>query len=249
MKNQLSNDVERWQLVKRFYLIDTISGRRKAKESGAVGGDNEQLTTISYAKSIELRIQINDDYENSNEVNKISTPLMVIEYETIDLTNLSDSKSKLKALNVDFTFTIKFSKRPDVAFFFQIILPIFILLACANSLMQTIFYRIREQKSEFDCSILVNFSITLLSNLSNVLALFAFSLSCYVFLIYKTQTNVIELILPLKREQNIIGILLAIALTFKVNYLTFFTTLRVQCFMSRRSELLHAISTVYSSLL
>lgn len=220
------DDAERWQLVKRFYLIDTLSGRRASSSSSSVGESSEpppNLSTISYAKSIEMRIQINDDYESSNEVNKISIPLLVIKYETIDMTNSSfaggkPSTKQPKSLNVDFTFSIKFVKRPDVAFFFQIVLPILILLACANSLMQTIFYRIREQKSEFDFSICANFSIILLSNMANVLAILAFSLAFYVFLIYKSQTADIELLLPLKREQTIIAILLAVALTFKVSF-------------------------------
>lgn len=235
------DDAERWQLVKRFYLIDTFMGR-KASTSGSgggggptngagVGGDNEpqlSLSKISYAKSIEMRIQINDDYENSNEVNKISIPLLIIRYETIDMTNSSSAsggkssqQQQSSPLNVDFTFSIKFVKRPDVAFFFQIVLPILILLACANSLMQTIFYRIREQKSEFDFSICANFTIILLSNMANVLAILAFSIAFYVFLIYKTQRNEIEILLPLKREQTIIAILLAIALTFKVSFSSF----------------------------
>lgn len=215
---------------------------RKASTSGSgggggptngagVGGDNEpqlSLSKISYAKSIEMRIQINDDFENSNEVNKISIPLLIIRYETIDMTNSSSASGgkssqqhRSSPLNVDFTFSIKFVKRPDVAFFFQIVLPILILLACANSLMQTIFYRIREQKSEFDFSICANFTIILLSNMANVLAILAFSIAFYVFLIYKTQRNEIEILLPLKREQTIIAILLAIALTFKVSFSSF----------------------------
>lgn len=176
----------------------------------------DRYTQISYVKSIELRFHILDD-ENADEANKINIPLMVMEYGTLNLTNFTSIKSpSVDAFNVDFTFKIKFTKRPNLNFFFQIILPILILLAFFYALMQTFFYKVRQQKIEYDFAILLNFFVNFFANISNVLFAFILALSCYVFFIYKTQSSVIKITLPLEREEEAIGIMLAIALVFKV---------------------------------
>ena len=142
---------------------------------------------------------------------------MVMEYGTLNLTNFTSIKSpSADIFNVDFTFKIKFTKRPNLNFFFQIILPILILLAFFYALMQTFFYKVRQQKIEYDFAILLNFIVNFFANVSNVLFAFILALSCYVFFIYKTQSSVIKITLPLEREEEAIGIMLAIALVFKV---------------------------------
>lgn len=216
-------------MVKRFLLIDTTSGRQSASE-GKNDGDEapkfyDRYTQISYVKSIELRFHILDDDEKADEVNKINIPLLVMEYGTLNLTNFSSHKAPLAdAFNVDFTFKIKFTKRPNLNFFFQIILPILILLAFFYSLMQTFFYKLRQQKIEYDCAIFLNFIINFLANISNAFFAFILTFSCYVFFIYKTQSDVIKITLPLEREEEAIEVMLAIALVFKVRCmkLTFF---------------------------
>jgi hypothetical protein len=126
--------------------------------------------------------------------------------------------SSSDAFNVDFTFKIKFVKRPNLNFFFQIILPILILLAFFYALMQTFFYKVRQQKIEYDFAILLNFVINFLANISNAFFAFILVFSCYVFFIYKSQleSNVIKITLPLEREEEAVEVMLAIALVFKV---------------------------------
>jgi Meckelin (Transmembrane protein 67) len=212
--------------VKRFFIIDTTSGRQFTSDGKNTNSDEakfyDRFTQINYVKSIELRFHILDD-ENVDEVNKINIPLMVIEYGTLNLTNFSSSikSSFADAYNVDFTFKIKFVKRPNLNFFFQIILPILILLAFFYALMQTFFYKVRQQKIEYDFAILFNFTINFLANISNAFFAFILAFSCYVFFIYKSQSSVIKITLPLEREEEAIEIMLAIALVFKVKSMNF----------------------------
>lgn len=213
--------------MKRFFLIDTTSGRQLTSHGKNTGDDEPtkfyyRFTQITYAKSIELRFHILDD-DNADEVNKINIPLMVIEYGTLNLTNFSSNiKASLsEAYNVDFTFKIKFIKRPNLNFFFQIILPILVFLAFFYSLMQTFFYKVRQQKIEYDFAIFLNFTVNFLANISNSFFAFILVFSCYVLFIYKTQSSVIKITLPLEREEEAIGVMLAAALVFKVNYLKF----------------------------
>lgn len=229
------DDIEKWQLVKRFFLIDSVTGRININASAVVDDDEmkfyEQFSQISYVKSIEVRFQLSssadndaDDDENSDEINKIGIPLVVIEYGTLNLTQIASIiKSSSYAdednfYNVDFTFKIKFTKRPNLNFFFQIILPIFILIAFFYSLMCTFFYKISQQKIEYDLAILVNFIINLFANVSNAFFMFVLIFIGYVFFVYKTQSSVIKIMLPLEREESMIEILLVFAIIFKVGY-------------------------------
>ena len=114
--------------MKRFFIIDATSGRQFTSDGKNTDGDEaakfyDRFTQINYVKSIELRIHILDD-EKPDEANKINIPLMVIEYGSLNLTNFTSNikSSSADAYNVDFTFKIKFVKRPNLNFFFQIAL-------------------------------------------------------------------------------------------------------------------------------
>lgn len=187
----------------------------------------EQFSKITYVKSIEIRFQLNspendaDDDENSDEINKIGIPLVVLDYGTLNLTQIASIMKSSHAdddrlYNVDFSFKIKFTKRPNLNFFFQIILPILILVAFFYSLMCTFFYKIKQQKIEYDLSILLNFIVNLFANISNAFFVFVLVFIGYVYFVYKTQSSVIKIILPLEREEGMIAILLVFSIIFKV---------------------------------
>jgi hypothetical protein len=226
------DDIEKWQLVKRFFLIDTISGRINAMSGNGSDDDEmkfyEQFNQINYVKSMEMRFQLSsaageeEDDENSDEINKIGIPLLVIEYGTLNLTHIVKSSSNTdddRLYNVDFSFKIKFTKRPNLNFFFQIILPILILIAFFYSLMSTFFYKISQQKIEYDLAILLNFIINLFANVSNAFFAFILIFIGYVYFVYKTQSSVVKIMLPLEREEGMIEILLVFAIIFKVGIL------------------------------
>lgn len=176
-------------------------------------------------KSIEIRFQLNspENEDNPDEINKIGIPLLVLDYGTLNLTQIanimkSSNVEHDRLYNVDFSFKIRFTKRPNLNFFFQIILPILILIAFFFSLMCTFFYKIRQQKIEYDLSILLNFIVNLFANISNALFIFILVLIAYLYIVYKTQSSVVKVMFPLEREESILGILLVFAIIFKVKY-------------------------------
>lgn len=217
--------------MKRFYLIDTISGRQQILDGkNTVTNDDdddkakfyEQYTQISYVKSIELRINIDENRdENSNAINRINIPLLILDYEILNLTNVgnnikSSPQDETNQYNVNFSFKIRFIKRPNLIFFFQIILPSFIAISFFYALLQMFFYKVRQQKLEYDLIILLNFIINLLANISNALFGVILLYVSYVFVIYKTQSKELKILLPLESDEENIGILLGFALGFKV---------------------------------
>lgn len=249
-----NDDIEKWQLVKRFFLIDAVTGRNSNGNvmNGSINdnyGDDEtkfyeQFTQITYVKSVEIRFQLSpesdaDDDENSDEINKIGIPLVVLDYGTLNLTQIASivksSSSHVdddRLYNVDFSFKIKFTKRPNLNFFFQIILPILVLVAFFYSLMCTFFYKIKQQKIEYDLSILLNFIVNLFANISNAFFVFILIFIGYVYFVYKTQSSVIKIILPLEREEGMIQILLVFAIIFKVGFLSTCNILAITLFIA-----------------
>lgn len=81
--------------------------------------------------------------EDPKQINRIKIPLLILEYGTLNLTNVaSNAKSsppENHLYNINFSFKIKFIKRPNLNFFFQIILPSLLFFAVILSLLQGIF--------------------------------------------------------------------------------------------------------------
>lgn len=150
-------------------------------------------------------------------MNRIKIPLLILEYATVNFTNATNElKSSEGLIHVDFTFEITFIKRPNLNFFFQVVLPALTTLSILYSLLQTFFYKLRQQKTEYDFAVLLNFLINLLANISNALIAQIMIFCCYVFFVYKTQSHLVKMMLPLKEDEKRIGILLVLALSFKV---------------------------------
>lgn len=216
--------------MKRFFLIDTISGRQSVESGKNTPRDDdsreklyERFSQINYVQSIELLFFMDRDDEKPDEINRISVPLLVIEYGTLNLTHVANIKllssgvaDESELYNINFSFKIKFVKTPNLNFFFQIILPILSSLAFLYALMQTFFFKVRQQKVEYDLAILSNFIINLLGNIANAFFAFILMFTCYVFVVYKTQSDEIKIMLPLKREEKIIEALLVVSIICKV---------------------------------
>lgn len=171
-----------------------------------------------------LRFHLPDNDEDVEESNKIVIPLLELEYATL---NLSEVAEKLKQngstlnpedyYNVEFSFKIKFDKKCQFSFHMEILFPILVILAFFHSLMQTFFYKIRQQKLEYDVGLLFNFFINLISNVATAFFLFVVIFVIYIFVAYKMQKKHVTVLLPLEKEENLIEILLYFALVFKVS--------------------------------
>lgn len=226
LRNLQNDDIEKWQLVKRFFIIDTVSGSLTSSMKDTLDDDtnfSEKYTQINYVKSVELNFQLKSDDDtddNTDEMNKINIPLLVLSYGKLNITErvkeFRNAIDESDMYNVEFTFKVKFGKKPKFNFLFQILLPVVIMLALLYSLMQTFFYKVRQQKIDYDLPILFNFIINLLSNMSNAFFIFILIFVNYVFFVYKTQTVKVRIILPLTHEQNVIELLLYFAIIFKV---------------------------------
>lgn len=175
---------------------------------------------------MELKFQLADNEDDPEESNKIMIPLLTVDYNFLNLTEISARLKQNGSLlidedfyNVEFSFTVKFDKKCHFSFHLEILLPILVLIAFFHSLMQTFFYKIRQQKLSYDVGLLFTFFINLLSNVATAFFFFVVIFSIYVFIAFKTQLVRVDVLLPLQKEENLVEIFLYFALVFKVRRL------------------------------
>lgn len=200
------SEYETYQYVKRFFMIDTITGLNSNIKEDPVRQYSANMWRMQYnfircIKSIAIDLNIN------NAGDRISLPKFTIQYADI---YFNDSKFNDY---VDFQFSITFHKHYSFNGTFEIILPIFILLSFINAIVCSMSYKLRQNKMEYDFEIFVYFTIQLCSNVATSLFIIAIILSLIIFFIYKTQ-SVVTIMIPV-HEHRMIEIFVAIAFSLK----------------------------------
>ncbi|XP_039432530.1 meckelin isoform X2 [Culex pipiens pallens] len=203
-------DPEKWQLVRRFLMVDALSGlnenyKGKLYDEESLG---EKYHFVRYAKRIELDIRLHLDHEKNP--NRIAVPLLKVEYQMV---NTSQSETFFDGL-VECEFHVTFSKKYSFDSLLEILLPIFILLAFTMTLFQTFCHKLRQNKLYYDMEIFANFVVYLCSNVATALLAVTVIVALHVFVTYKTQQNV-KLLLPVEVE-SALEIFVYLAFSFKL---------------------------------
>lgn len=99
-----ADNVEDWQLVKRFVLLDVLSGKNPAYRDDCDRAVEATLLDkynyIRYVKSLELRFKVRG---SEKWPNRIAVPLLILEYETFNSTHSND--------RIPFEFKVSFQKQ------------------------------------------------------------------------------------------------------------------------------------------
>lgn len=98
-------------------MIDTFTGKNQTYRSRLYAPDNifEKYQSIRYVKRIELQFQLNENHYYFG--NKISVPLLTIEYAYIDMRDFRWANN----FDVDFEFRVTFAKEFDIGIFLHVI--------------------------------------------------------------------------------------------------------------------------------
>ncbi|XP_055544180.1 meckelin [Wyeomyia smithii] len=205
-------DPEKWQLVKRFLIVDTLSGMNGNYKPRMYCKDplHEHFDFIRYVKKVEFDIRLHANHDKNP--NRVTVPLLKLEY---GLVNMSQSKSEsFPEETVDFEFRITFSKKYNFDSLLEILLPIFILLAFTMTLFQTFCHKLRQNKIYYDMEIFANFLVYLCSNVGTALLAVTVIVAVHVFVTYKTQENV-KILLPVE-VQSALEVFICVAFSFKL---------------------------------
>lgn len=112
--NNENKHQEKWQLIKRFYLMDNKNGKNMSYEKNVYSSDDNILNmynTIKYLKDIRLEFNILKD-------NKMSTPLLILEYNEIKSTDLK--KKNETEFYMQFKFSVIFKKSYSFGYLLEV---------------------------------------------------------------------------------------------------------------------------------
>lgn len=106
------NKPEKWQLIKRFYLIDTKTGVNKSYEKNFYSDVNilRKYSTIKYLTDVRLEFQIQKD-------NKMSSPLLILEYDEVNSTVFQKNETEIF---LKFKFSVIFKKSYSFGYLLEV---------------------------------------------------------------------------------------------------------------------------------
>uniref|UniRef100_A0A1B0CTN3 Putative meckelin n=1 Tax=Lutzomyia longipalpis TaxID=7200 RepID=A0A1B0CTN3_LUTLO len=200
--SNMNDNPEAWQLVRRFFTVDLVSGLRSGYINKMYEEDKlqEKFDYIRYLTDVEMRFRVKAD-------NKLSTPLLILKYGEYN------TSQKISQPTIDFHFSVTFFREYEFESLLEILLPIFILLAFVLAIFEAIAYKTRQHKLIYDLDVFCKFMVFLMSKIATALFAIVFIISIYIHFTYKTQKQ-IRLLLPLPVEKLLI-ILTGIALVLK----------------------------------
>ncbi|XP_037038516.1 meckelin [Bradysia coprophila] len=204
------NNREKWQLVKRFFLLDTFTDRNSTFRKQTYNDRNElqRFKSFRYAKDVELIFTITTDH--TTYPNRISVPLLKVNYGEVNITNLN---GKSFSVYVDFRMQIKFVKNYDLNSMFDIVLSILLVTAFIYSLFRAYCYKTRQQRQYYDVDIFVKFLVYLCSYVGNALFAQGTFISIYALIVVRTQ-SIVKMLLPVK-EQDVVEVFIHVAVALK----------------------------------
>ena len=197
------DEPRRWQLTRRFYLIDTLSGIEYKQSSK--DAQNERARVMRYASSINLKIELRDQ-ENYGA---IYPPLITIEYDEIS------EKDYLQNADVEISFSVTYSMnqwktKQDLS----ISIGVLCCFAVLWSMFRTWGHAKRDGKQAIDGVIVMKFIILSFGYIANVFFLINVGAAIFWFITFKNQ-SVLNIMLPSSDLETMFIIYIAIALFLK----------------------------------
>ncbi|XP_076222752.1 meckelin isoform X2 [Nomia melanderi] len=188
--NRNTNDILQWQLVRKFFLIDNISGYK----------------TVRYMKSLNIIVNV----QSSEARDKIFPPLFIVEYT--DITQEQISKNTDITLNYKIKFVLK---NNSISFIFKIIIGIFLGLAISFSAIKTWNHNKQHCIVFSYIKTLFWLFIYAVGTAGTTIIISLISLCIYIFIFYKGQTTP-YIIFSDDISESIIIAFTAIAFLFKL---------------------------------
>ncbi|KAK3890444.1 hypothetical protein Pcinc_005601 [Petrolisthes cinctipes] len=196
-------DQKKWQLTRRFFLFDNLSGRETlpptanndgAESASSVTEDDRTVNrakVVRYAKSLEITIQLREGDGHG----QIYPPLIRISYGEVPRKYYGSDRKVRLSLSV--TYTMDFSKiHEDLS----IAVGVTSALAVLWSLVGAWGWCRRCGKLGIDIPTIFQFLVITCGNLANVFFLVMFFACFYLMVFFKRQDVVHLLLLTLKQE-------------------------------------------------
>ncbi|KAF7993147.1 hypothetical protein HCN44_005928 [Aphidius gifuensis] len=203
-QNNNVNSIKKWQLIKKFFTLDTVTGYSTIIESvNSSYYKSSELIVIRYLKSLKILIKLQD------ERGKIYPPIFIVNYGELKTSDIKNN------IDVSIDYEIVFSLTDDR--FNHIIFiasGILIGIAIIFGILKMLSYH-RRNDTKNNLYIIIWFIIYCLGSIGNVLIIVTLSCCIYIFIFYKGQ-SILHILLPDNDDEWIIKICTIIAFGSKL---------------------------------
>ncbi|KAK6624732.1 hypothetical protein RUM44_011592 [Polyplax serrata] len=200
-KGNQENDRMQWQLVRRFFLVDKLSG----VQSDETQSWNRIPRVTRYAKSITLNVKL----VGQEEEGKIFVPYLDVNYG--EITREEIERGDLVSLS----FSVVYEMDNSLSHALEVSMGVFSGLAVVWSGIQTWSHTKRSGRVAIDFVTIGQLLIFTCGNLANVFFFIVFCACLNFFIFFKGQ-SVIHVLLPREDQETVIKLYIIFAFLLKI---------------------------------
>ncbi|XP_012263397.3 meckelin [Athalia rosae] len=205
--NKEQTDASGWRLVRRFFIIDTISGIKALPSSFNTEFKRDKHPSIMrYAKSIHLLIKV----QNKEDQGKIFPPLIILEYDELPMEHIRRNVEVKISYRVTYILA-----NDDMYMAIEVATGVLSGLGLAFAAIKAWSYSKRNGNEILSASTFLWFLIFCCGILGNIFIFVSFCASVYTFIFYKGQT-VLHVLLPSDTTEEKVRIFVIVAFCLKL---------------------------------
>lgn len=197
-----NEDRRKWKLVRRFFLVDNVSGKEITKSSGASGQSQTKVAgkarAVRYVEKMVLNIELRDSS------GQIYPPFLDITYSSADTDDYDADKKVQVSFEVTYRMNMNKYKRDKA-------ISAGVLSACAviYTVLQTWGWSKRAGKVAIDFITIIKFLMLFCGNIANMFCLILFGTALWWLIFFKRQTTVMLLLPTIDQESEFIAYLIS----------------------------------------
>ncbi|EZA52526.1 Meckelin [Ooceraea biroi] len=207
MAGENIEDISQQQLVRKFFLVDSVSGFKALPEfmtgkfTKAPG-----LSVLRYMKSLTVLVNV----QNGEAHGKIFAPILITEYDELTHQDLLDNTD----VTIDYKVTF-ILKNSDIDYDVQIAIGVLTGIALILSSIRAWSYYKRNHNGNPSLTVPLWFLVYAMGAVGNAITFVCISVCVYLLVFYKGQT-VPYVLLPNEDTENMIRMYVTIAFSFKI---------------------------------
>ncbi|XP_071571713.1 meckelin [Temnothorax nylanderi] len=205
--DQNIKEVSHQQLVRKFFLVDNISGFKALPvfmNSGFMKAS--ELSALRYMKSLTIFVNV----QNGQDHGKIFAPILIVEYDELTYQDFLDNSD----ITIDYKIVFVL-KDNDIDYNVQITIGVFTGIALIFSSVKAWSYYKRNHNGNLSVVVLLWFLIYAMGAIGNAITFVCISTCMYLFIFYKGQT-VPYVLLPDEDSEEKIRTYITVAFSFKI---------------------------------
>ncbi|XP_020283819.1 meckelin isoform X2 [Pseudomyrmex gracilis] len=198
-------EISHQQLVRKFFLVDNISGFKALSTSSGFTRSSE-LSVLRYMRSLTVLVNV----QNGKDHGRIFAPLLIVEYDELTRQDLHDTSDIV--IDYKVTFTLKDN---DIDYNIEIIIGVLTGMALIISGVRAWNYYKRNHNGNLSITVLLWFLIYAMGAVGSVISFVCIGVCVYLFAFYKGQT-VPYVLLPDENTERNIRTYINVAFGFKI---------------------------------